>query len=267
MTHTSRFRFAPRHLGWAFLLLASLALAAAPVAARQAAPAEHAAPAAPEPSAAPEHASDATAAPQGHAEGQPAATPEHGAAAPAEHPAPAHGEAAHGEAAGEHGGEHAESLVSFLSRIANFVILAGGLVYLLRSPIGKYLSARAEQIRLDLVNAADTRKAAAAELARIEARMKELPAEIEALKQRGLGEVQAEQVRIKETAATERERLLEQARREIDQQVAAARRTLKQDAADLVVGIARRQVEVEMTDADRGRLVDRYVAQVKTAHD
>ena len=97
--------------------------------------------------------------------------------------------------------------------------------------------------------------------------MKELPGEIEALKQRGIGEVQAEQVRIKAAAAVERDRMLEQAKREIDQQVAAARRTLKQDAADLVVGIARQRVEHEMTDADRSRLVDRYVAQVKTAHD
>jgi F0F1-type ATP synthase membrane subunit b/b' len=79
--------------------------------------------------------------------------------------------------------------------------------------------------------------------------------------------VQAEQVRIHAAAAAERDRLLEQARREIDQQVLAARRTLKQDAADLVVGIAKRRVEQEITDADRSRLVDRYVAQVKTAHD
>ena len=50
---------------------------------------------------------------------------------------------AHGEGAGEHGEAHGESLGSFLSRIANFVILAGGLVYLLRSPLGELPRARA----------------------------------------------------------------------------------------------------------------------------
>jgi F-type H+-transporting ATPase subunit b len=195
----------------------------------------------------------------------PAATAPAATGAHASEPADTHGAASGG--ADHAAAEHGESLWAFLSRIANFVILAGGLVYLLRSPLGKYLGARAEQIRLDLVNAAHTRRNATEELARIDSRLKALPAEVEALKTRGLAEVRAEQVRITEAATAERDRLLEQARREIDQQVAAARRSLKQDAADLVVGIARRRIEREITDADRGRLVDRYVAQVKTAHD
>jgi F-type H+-transporting ATPase subunit b len=222
-------------------------------------------------SAPPDHAQPAAAAqaPAGGQASSPSAPP---------HDEPAHAQAAagdahapagadHGAAAHEAEAHHEESIWAFLSRIANFVILAGGLVYLLRSPLGKYLGERAEQIKLDLVHAADTRRAATEELSRIEARMKELPAEIDALKARGLTEVQAEQGRIKEAAAAERDRLLEQARREIDQQVAAARRTLKQDAADLVVGIARRRIEQEITEADRSRLVGRYVEQVKTVHD
>ena len=187
------------------------------------------------------------------------------APAPADaHQAPAHGE---GAAAEEHGDSHGESLGAFLSRIANFLLLAGGLFYLLRSPLANYLGTRATQIKSDLVTAADTRKAAAEELAQIENRMKQLPSEIEALKARGVQEVRAEQERIKQAAAVERDRLLEQARREIDNQLAGARRVLKQDAAELAVGVARRRIAHEITDADRARLIDRYVAQVKTAHD
>lgn len=97
--------------------------------------------------------------------------------------------------------------------------------------------------------------------------MRALPAEVDALKARGTQEVAAEQQRIRAATAAERERLLEQARREIDQQLQGARRALKREVADLAVGIARLRVTHEITDQDRARLLDRYVAQVKVAHE
>lgn len=207
---------------------------------------------------------------------QPAAAPEAPAAEPAQpadvHAAPAdahqppgdtHAAAAHG-AEGEH---HEESLFSFLSRLTNFLILAGGLYYLLRSPLGQYLASRAEQIRADLVNAAEMRRTATAELAEIETRMKALPGEVDALKARGKLEVDAEHQRLRAATAAERDRLLEHARREIDQQWQSARRALKHEVADLAIGIARLRITHEITDQDRARLLDRYVAQVKTAHE
>ena len=259
MIQTSRDPRASRARRWLPVLLLSLGVLGLADASSAPQPADAPADAA-QPAAAPGHDAPATPAPADHAATDPhTAQAAHGAAAPS-----AHGEAAEGEG---HGEGHGESLWSFLSRIANFLILAGGLFYLLRSPLGKYLEARAEQIKADLVSAAETRMAAADDLAQIESRMAQLPAEIEALKARGVEEVRAEQERIRRAAAVERERLLEQARREIDGQLASARRVLKQDAADLAVQVARRRIEREITDADRARLVDRYVAQVKTAHD
>lgn len=206
----------------------------------------------------------------------PAAPAQQSASTVVVQPADAHGAAApegtHGDPdahrEGEaHGEEHHESTFSFLSRIANFLILAAGLFYLLRSPLAGFLDTRAEQIRADLLNAARTRESASEELREIEARMKALPAEVEALKARGKQEVEAEQQRIRAATAGERDRLLEQARREIDQQLQSARRALKQEVADLAVGIARVRIAHEITETDRDRLLDRYVTQVKTAHD
>lgn len=219
-------------------------------------------------------------------EAQPAAPAEHGAqpaaepsapatdhaVAPAEHAAPAgeHAQAGgHEGAAAEHeGAEHeGESIWSFLGRLFNFAVLAGGLVYFLKTPITNYLASRSEQIRADLVNAAATRDAATKELAAIDARMKSLPAELEALKARGKEEIAAEQARIKAAADAERQRLVEQARLEIEQQTRAARRDLQEYAAALAVDVARSRLATEMTEADQARLVDRYVAQVKTTHE
>jgi F-type H+-transporting ATPase subunit b len=182
-----------------------------------------------------------------------------GAVQPHEPAAGAHDAAAAHE---EAGGEHGESLWSFLSRIANFAILAGGLYYLLRSPVGGYLAARREQIRRDLETAAQTRAEAAARLVDIEERVRALPHELEALRTRGKDEIAAERVRMKQVAEGERQRLIDQTRREIDRQLRLAKRELTEHAADLAVGVARTRLSRDVTADDHRRLVDRYVVDL-----
>ena len=166
-----------------------------------------------------------------------------------------------GEAGGE---EHAgDGIVKTIARIVNFGILVGTLIYLLRSPLTTYLANRGTHIRSDLVNAAEMRQAAAAQIEQIDRRMKALPAELEALRAQGAQEIEAEETRIRAAAAAERDRLLEQARREIDLQVKVAERELVAHAADLAVGIASDRIKKNITDEDQQRLVDRYVQQLQ----
>jgi F-type H+-transporting ATPase subunit b len=181
----------------------------------------------------------------------------------AEHAPAAGHEAAAGEAAHAEG----ESLGAFLSRIGNFVLLAGGLYYLLRSPIGQYLDRRGREVRSDLQDAATLRAEAAARLAEIDEKVKALPAEIERLKARGREEVAAERLRIRQTAEAERHRLVEQTGREIDRQLLIARRDLTEYAADLAVGAARARLPGELSEQEQLRLVDRYAAQVGERHE
>ena len=147
----------------------------------------------------------------------------------------------------------------------NFAILVGALVYLLRSPLAGYLVNRGSQIRSDLVNAAEMKQAAAAQIAEIDRKMKALPGELEALRVQGVQEIAAEEKRIQAAAAAERDRLLEQARREIELQVKVAERELVSHAADLAVGVATERIKQTITDEDRQRLVDRYVEQLGSA--
>jgi F-type H+-transporting ATPase subunit b len=165
-----------------------------------------------------------------------------------------------GEAEGEKRGNE---LVDTLARLVNFGLLAGSLTYLLRSPIGHYLTDRSRQIRSDLVEAAAMKAAAAAQIAEIDRKMAALPGELDALRAQGAEEIAAEEARIQAAAAAERERLLEQARRDIDLQVKIAERELVAHAATLAVGVAAERIKQTITDADRQRLVDRYVGQLK----
>jgi F-type H+-transporting ATPase subunit b len=182
-------------------------------------------------------------------------------ATPAAHESAEHA-AATGDAAHE-GGSHSESPWPVIAKVTNFVLLTGGLVYLLRRPFGAYLSRRADQIREDLVTAARTTEEAKAQVAAIDEKLKRLPQEIQLLRERGREEVAAEEARIRREAETEQQRLLEHARREIDLQLRAARRELVTQAADLAVQAAREKIAAHITSDDQRRLVDRYLQQVR----
>ena len=179
------------------------------------------------------------------------AQPEHGATPPA-------------SAAGEHAAEaeHGSPVVGMIAKLFNFALLAGTLVYFLRSPLATYLSDRGKQIRSDLVKAAGMKQSAAEQLAKIDAKMAALPGELDALKKTGAQEVAAEEARMRQAAEAERTRLIEQSTRDIDWQLKIAERDLRQHAGALAVDLATKRVKATITDADQARLLDRYVSQV-----
>lgn len=174
---------------------------------------------------------------------------------------------AHGDASAAHGeGAHEESIWPFVGKIFNFAVLAGVLVYYLRTPTTNYLASRKTQVRADLDTAEQMKTTAAAQIAELDSKLKALPAEIDALKARGRAEIQAEEQRLRELAAAEKARLLDQATREIEQQVRVAHRELVEHAATLAVSTAETRIKQQITDADQARLVDRYLTQV-SRHD
>jgi F-type H+-transporting ATPase subunit b len=177
-------------------------------------------------------------------------------------------------AAGEHAaaghaaeGGHGEGnpIVGMIAKLFNFAVLAGTLVYFLKSPLAGYLRDRSARIRSDLSKAAVMRSQAAAQLAEIDEKMAALPRELDALRREGAEEVANEEARIREAAAAERARLLDQARREIDWQLSIAKRNLTARTADLAVAIAARRVQATITPDDQARLVDRYLSQLRSA--
>jgi F-type H+-transporting ATPase subunit b len=185
------------------------------------------------------------------------------------HPAPADGHAApddaHAAQAGAHADDagHDESIWPQIGKIVNFAILVGTIVYFARRPVADYLASRRAQVRADLVEAEALKTAAAAQIAEMDARLAALPAELDALRARGQDEIAAELRRIEALADAERQRLIDQASREIDQKVRMARRELIEHAATLAVSTARQKIDTHITDADRARLVDRYLTEVR----
>jgi F0F1-type ATP synthase membrane subunit b/b' len=178
-------------------------------------------------------------------------------AAPAAHGQPTNAEAKEAK----HGG----GVLSAVAKIFNFALLAGGLVYFLRSPVAAYLASRSTEIRQDLVSAQQLRATATAQLEDIRRQLESLPGELEALKKQGAEDLRAERARIRAAAAAERERLLLQTRREIEMRFRIARRELMEHAAQLAVNVAQTRIVRSITPADQLRLVDRYASQLGEA--
>ena len=160
---------------------------------------------------------------------------------------------------------HANPLIPIVARLFNFAILAGTLIYFLRSPFNKYLADRGTQIRADLNRAAAMKAAATAQLAAIDQQMAALPAELEAVRRTGAIEVDAEEARIREAADHERARLLTQMSREIELRTKTAERDLARVASARAIDIATDYIRKTMTETDQTRLVERYLTQVGAA--
>jgi F-type H+-transporting ATPase subunit b len=187
------------------------------------------------------------------------------APAAADHAQPADEHAAAAEHAAE--GGHDESIGGMIRGmawpVANFIIFLGVLYYFFNKPFTEYLAGRSATIRKDLVEAAELRANANAQLAAIEQKLQALPGELNTLRARGAEDIKAEEQRIAAAAAADRERMLEQTRREIELQVRLAKKEILEHAADLSVQLATERIKKEVTPDDQSRLVDRYLDQVK----
>lgn len=166
--------------------------------------------------------------------------------------------------ASEEGGheEHGSPVIEMVAKLFNFAILAGTLIYFLRTPMASYLKDRKAQIRRDLVHARETKEAATVQLAEIDRKLAALPGELDALRKAGAEEVSAEEARIRQAAEQERVRLLEHTKRDLELQLKIAERELTKHAADLAIAVATDRSKKTITDQDQQRLVERYLGQV-----
>src|SRR5947208_1026189 len=79
---------------------------------------------------------------------------------------------------------------------ANFIVLAGGLGYLIGKNAGPFFAGRSQQIRKDMVEAQEARRQSEARAAEVDRRLASLESEIAALRAESQKEAQAEGERL-----------------------------------------------------------------------
>jgi len=138
---------------------------------------------------------------------------------------------------------------------ANFLILVGGLGYLIRKYGGPFYAARAAGIAKDLEDSERIAKDAEARAAEVDRRLASLDSEIAALRAESQKESEAEVERYAQRSAAEIAKIGANGEREIRTAQKAARLDLQCYAAQLAVDLAEAKVRARMNKGAEDRLV------------
>jgi F-type H+-transporting ATPase subunit b len=148
----------------------------------------------------------------------------------------------------------------FVGRVFNLAIVVGLLVWVARKPLANFYASRAESIREQLTEAQRARAEAEARLAEIEARMSHLDQELVEMKVAAEKEAEVEYKRLINAADEEARKLIGRAKEEIDGISREAYLDLRAHAAELAVSLARQNIQGQITDDDRHRLFENFLA-------
>jgi len=138
----------------------------------------------------------------------------------------------------------------WLAVMLNFLTVAGVLIWASRKFLPGMFRARTASIQKAMEEARRASEDANRRLGEIESRLARLGDEISSMKAAGEKDMAAEEARIKTAADEDARKIVESAEQEIAAAAKAARRDLTAYAADLAVGLAKKQIHVDTgTDA------------------
>jgi F-type H+-transporting ATPase subunit b len=159
--------------------------------------------------------------------------------------------------------EEGGGLMAFVWEAGNLLLLLGVLVYLGRKPVLNYMSERRLRIQDNLASSERLLSEAEARLAEWNQKASKLDVEIEELRQMARERAEQEKAQILEDARVTAERIKRDAASGVDREVERAKQALRDEAADLSVELAGKLLQEQVTDGDRDRLVDEFVAEIE----
>ena len=158
-----------------------------------------------------------------------------------------------GEAAGKGG---------FLGKAINFVVLFGGLAYLLSKPLRNYLRKRSEDIRKALDEARQARLDAERKLQEVQKKLAVLEDEVGRIVKAAESDGFQAKDNIKAMADKEAERIKTFAGQEIEMQLRAGKQELKEYTAELAAALAEARLKEKITDQGHSRLIDKSIEKL-----
>ena len=146
---------------------------------------------------------------------------------------------------------------------ANFLILAGGLGYLIRKNVPPLFQKQSSEIKSALQEAAKAKAEAAAYAASIEARLGNLQSEIEKLRVTARTDMAAESERIRRETEHHLQRIREQTAQEIELLTRSATDELRKYSAELALGLAEQRIHSRMNPATQQSLAEGFLHELR----
>jgi len=152
----------------------------------------------------------------------------------------------------------------FLGQLINFIVLFGGLGYLLYKPLIKFLQHKSDQVAENLKKSEERRTDSLHRLEKSRERLSQLDKEIERMKIEAETEATRERERITLEARTEAERLKKLAREEIDSMVKSSQRELRVYTLDLSISLAEKRIEEKLGPELHRKIIYKAIDQLGT---
>jgi len=223
---------------------------------------------------------------QGHTTSAAAGQP-HGTQETEQHgPAPGHGSneqapaaheagAVHEGSAAHEGGHHGPAIklfgmelgagAQFAIKVINFLIFAGGLIFLTKGALSAAFKARAKELEDRLSQAEKDKAEGEAQVHELEAKMAGLQAELSGILQKAEVDSEAEKQRILESARVEAAAILAQTKTDIENQRKAAEVELRALVAGLATEGAAKKMKSQVQGATASSTMDRAIEQISNA--
>jgi F-type H+-transporting ATPase subunit b len=166
----------------------------------------------------------------------------------------------------EEGAKSAGS-ANFLGKCINFVILFGGLAFLLNKPVRRFLSLKSEEKKRSLKEAEEGKLSAEEKRRTTEQRLGGLQAEAEGILEEAKSAGLKEKSKIGILAGQEVERIKRFTQQEIEAQVKSGVHELKEYAAELAARLAEERLKKDLTEEEHSRLIDRSIDRLQELYE
>ena len=166
-------------------------------------------------------------------------------------------------AAAEHKEKSQGHKHELLFKWINFLILVGGLGYVLRKPLATFFVGRSASIRKSLDEGRKALEASQAQLQAAEDKLRRFEEEMASFRAAALEEMKAEREHLRRTTAAEIEKMVDSLRVQMEVATKQARLELKLYGAQQAVEMARQMIGQRLDDAGQRRLVADFVARLE----
>ncbi|NOR52631.1 MAG: hypothetical protein GQ536_00870 [Candidatus Aminicenantes bacterium] len=163
--------------------------------------------------------------------------------------------------------EHKSGFIDFLGKAINFIVLFGGLAYLLRKPIGSFLEKRSQDIQRTLKETEASRKEAEQKLQEAKVHLAGLEEEIEKMRKEADVEGHRERERTLQLAQKEAEKIRYFTGQEIEMLTRAGIQELKEFTAELAASLAEERIRKKMTLEDHTQLIDKSIERLSELYE
>lgn len=147
-------------------------------------------------------------------------------------------------------------------RVVNLALLLAVLVFFARKPMQAFFRDRRELIQGELQSAAKLRKEAEQRYSKWQRQLVDLDAELERVRATARERAEAERERILADARAAAERIRGDAHVAVEQELRRAREQLREEASALSIQLASELLQAQVTDTDRDRLLDEFIAKI-----